>query len=144
MGLKWVSFNVPLEMEHQAKLMRAERDAQYGNIYREFTTDERWVGDLGEIVFDDWLKYNGLKNFSWFLDDVAGNADFELFSKYKIGIKTVKRKVQPQKNYTAQVTAKHANEPVDYFFFMSYEIAIRRMWLLGGIDKERVVYQKVC
>lgn len=59
-----------------------------------------------------------------------------MFSKHKVGIKTVKRKVKPLKNYTTQVTAKHASEPVDYFFFLSYEIVIRRMWLLGGIDKD--------
>lgn len=52
-----------------------------------------------------------------------------------ISVKTVKRKGPPGLSYTAQISAKHADEPVDQFFFMSYEIAARKMWLLGGIDR---------
>lgn len=45
------------EYEERAKQMRAERDRQYGNIYTEAATDERWVGDLGEMVFNSWFKH---------------------------------------------------------------------------------------
>lgn len=117
--------------------MRADRDRQYGNIYTEATTDERWVGDLGEMVFNSWLKHESIQGFEWVLNDAAGQPDFVTALDIRIGIKTVKRKVPPREEYTAQITARHAMEPIDQFFFMTYEIIKRRMWLLGGIYRER-------
>jgi hypothetical protein len=64
------------EYEKRAKQMRAERDRQYGNIYAEAATDERWVGDLGEMVFNSWFKHEGIQGFEWVLDDAAGQPDF--------------------------------------------------------------------
>ncbi|MFC4160727.1 hypothetical protein [Chitinimonas lacunae] len=43
------------------------RNRQYGNIYAEAATDERWVGDLGEMVFNSWLKHEGIQGFEWVL-----------------------------------------------------------------------------
>lgn len=43
--------------EERAKQVRAKRDRQYGTIYTEAATDERWVGDLGEMVFNTWFKH---------------------------------------------------------------------------------------
>ena len=135
----WISLLIAPKYEERAKQMRADRDIQYGNIYREAATDERWVGDLGEIAFNSWFKKKGIQDFKWVLDDAAGQPDFVTALKVGIGVKTVKRKVPPREDYTAQITARHTSEPIDQFFFMTYEIAERRMWLLGGIDKERFV-----
>ncbi|MGU2008106.1 hypothetical protein ACSEQB_01605 [Pseudomonas aeruginosa] len=132
----WISLLIAPEHEERAKQMRAERDRQYGNIYTEAATDERWVGDLGEMVFNSWLKHEGVRGFEWVLDDAAGQPDFVTALNIRIGVKTVKRKVPPREDYTAQITARHAGEPIDQFFFMTYEIAKRRMWLLGGINRE--------
>lgn len=132
----WISLLIAQEHEDRAKQMRADRDRQYGNIYTEAATDERWVGDLGEIVFNSRFKYEGIQGFEWVLDDAAGQPDFVTALKIRIGVKTVKRKVPPREDYTAQITARHAEEPIDQFFFMTYEIAKRQMWLLGGIDRE--------
>lgn len=107
-------------------------DQQYGNIYQEASTDIRWVGDLGEIVFNSWLKASGLTGFGWHQDNTAGKPDFTIRDQ-RIDAKTVKRKVPPQPHYTAQITAQHADHPIDLLFFLSYEIAIQQMWLLGGI-----------
>ncbi|WP_042860403.1 hypothetical protein [Dickeya sp. NCPPB 3274] len=131
----WISVSVPERHEKRAQQIRAERDQQYGNIYSETETDERWVGDLGEMVFNSWLKHEGIKNFEWILDNTAGQPDFVTELNTRIGVKTVKRKVPPLENYTAQITARHANEPIDQFFFMTYELPKRRMWLLGGIER---------
>lgn len=125
------------EFEEQAKQMRATRDRQYGNIYTEAATDKRWVGDLGEKVFKSWFKHEGIQGFKWVLDDAAGAPDFVTALNIRIGVKTVKRKVPPREVYTAQITARHAQEPIEHYFFMTYEIDQRRMWLLGGIDRER-------
>ena len=119
----------------QAKAIRARRDARYGNIYRELSTDERWVGDLGEIVLDRWLSAKGAPHQWLSEDDAAGKHDFEL-AGIRVGAKTVKRKVPMLPHYTAQVTARHVYEPVHQFFFMCYEFPRNAMWLLGGIAKE--------
>jgi len=52
----WISLSIAPEHEARAKQIRTERDRQYGNIYTEATTDERWVGDLGEMAFNSWFK----------------------------------------------------------------------------------------
>ncbi len=133
----WISVDVSKEHENKARDVRAERDRQYGNIFKEAKTDERWVGDLGEMVFDAWLKSERVEGFVWIQDDAAGKADFVLPLNIHVGVKTVKRKVAPRDGYTAQITARHAEEPIEQFFFMSYEISERRMWMLGGIDRAR-------
>jgi|GEM_PF-2997143 len=133
----WISVTILPKHEERAKRMRAERDQQYENIYVEADTDERWVGDLGEIVFDSWFKHEGVSDCEWILNDAAGQPDFVTALNIRIGVKSVKRKVPPKENYTAQITARHADEPIDHYFFMTYEIAKRRMWLLGGIDRDR-------
>lgn len=137
----WISVNVPIAHEQQAQHVRADRDRQYGNIYSEAQTDERWVGDLGELVFNSWLKHSGVQNFQWIKDNAAGKPDFVTANNVRIGVKTVKRKVPPQMSYTAQITARHAKEPTDHFFFLSYEFLPRKMWLLGGIDQKTFLTQ---
>lgn len=131
----WISLSVEQRFEDWARQLRAERDQHYGNIYAEAGTDERWVCDLGEKVFDSWLKHAGVPDFEWVLDGAAGAPDFVTTEGIRIGVKTVKRQVPPQIHYTAQITARHAEEPIDQFFFMSYELLSHRMWLLGGVER---------
>lgn len=133
----WISVVVPPEKEERAKAIRAERDLRYGNIFQENRSDERWVGDLAEMVFRSWLKHEGVSDFKWVVDESAGKPDFILHGTIRIGVKAVKRKVRPRLGYTAQITARHAAEPIEHYFFLTYEIAERRMWLLGGIEQSR-------
>lgn len=132
-SLKWIT--VTEEQEAQAKEIRHKRDGRYSNLYSVSASDERWVGDLGEIVFDAWSRGQAGERLTWILENAAGKADFISHAGVSIGVKTVKRKGPPLMNYEAQISVKHASEPVDQFFFMSYEIALRRMWLLGGIGR---------
>lgn len=132
----WISVSITPGNENRAKQIREDRDKLYQNIFDVRDTDERWVGDLGEMVFNAWFKNKGVEGFEWIQDDAAGRPDFISASGIRIGVKTVKRGGPPKENYTAQVTAKHADEPIDQFLFMSYEIDERKMWILGGIDRE--------
>jgi hypothetical protein len=118
----WISVDVAQEHEKQSRDVRADRDRQYGNIFKEAKTDERWVGDLGEMVFDAWLKSKRVNGFVWIQDDVAGKADFVLPVNVRVGVKTVKRMVAPRDDYIAQITARHAEELIEQFFFMSYAL----------------------
>lgn len=119
-----------------AKRLRAERDRVYPNLYRELPGHERWVGDLGEQLFDRWIR--ALRTDVEFHDELcaAGRPDFTIGGR-TVGVKTVKRTVPMRPGYTAQISTKHAEEPVDYFFFCSYEAPKQRLWLLGGISVAR-------
>ncbi len=122
--------------------MRAQPDEPYGKIYAEVDTDDRWAGEVGEIGFCTWLRRQELTDFEWILEDVAGRPDFVLGGS-TVGVKTVKRKVRMQPHYIAQITARHAHEPVDYFFFACYEFRRQRLWLLGGIERD-LFLRKAC
>jgi hypothetical protein len=119
----------------RAKEIRARRDRRYANLFEEAASDERWVGELGEISFARWLAAERMP-FTWLEDDVAaaGNSDF-LVGGLRVGVKTVKRKVAVRSDYTAQITERHSREPVDAFFFLSYEYPLQCMWLLGGCSR---------
>jgi hypothetical protein len=132
----WLIIDIPAQAEKEAQAIRAERDAVYGNIFLERQSDLRWVGEIGEICFDWWLSRQANLNYRWIKDDAVGRPDF-CIEDVAVGVKTVKRKVPVQATYTAQVTAKHAAEPVAHFFFASYEFTRKKLWLIGGIRRER-------
>lgn len=131
----WIIVDVVPEAVDRAKATRAERDRRYGNIFEEKETDLRWSGDLGEIYFDRWLRHEHVENYQWLTDAPAGKPDF-IVEGTTVGVKTVKRQVEVHSNYTAQVTARHAREPVTHFFFLCYVYPRKEMWLLAGITKE--------
>lgn len=119
-----------------AKEIRSERDRLYKNIYEEESSDMRWVGDLGEIVVNDLLRMCRPNETEWHLDDVVNKPDFT-FCGITLDVKTVKRKVPIKTSYTAQITAKHANTPVQYLVFTSYEFTKNKMHILGAIEKSQ-------
>ncbi len=134
----WIRLPIEKKFEHAAQEFRKTRDEIYGNIYEEKATDSRWVGDLGEWSFNSFLRAYGAHDSHWLKEqDAAGKADFILPGGFSVGVKTVKRKVQPRPSYTAQITAKHAKEPVDGYFFLCYDYVSQSMWLLGGISKKK-------
>jgi hypothetical protein len=130
----WIGVELTDAITKQAKAIRAERDAHYGNIYTEEDTDERWLGDAGEILFSLWLKHHNVSPVEWIRDKAAGKPDFVVVSS-TADVKTVKRSVEMKPHYTAQITARHTKEKVDYYFFCVYEIPTGIFWLLGGIAK---------
>jgi hypothetical protein len=120
----------------EAQRIRNIRDSLYGNIYGEEDTDLRWVGEVGEICFDRWLAENCAVGHEWISDQkAAGKPDFLISPSVPVGLKTVKRKVPVRRGFEAQITARHATEEVDWFFFASYEYLSRQLTLIGGIQK---------
>jgi hypothetical protein len=141
----FIKFEISSDMEKNARKIRTMRDQKYGNIYEEHESDERWVGDLGEICINNWIKSFGFvlrKDYDWVLENASGNPDF-IIGTVSLDVKTVKRKVPPRSNYTAQITARHSREVCDYYFFCSYEIVRKIMWLLGGISKQDFLNQAI-
>ena len=131
----WVVLKANEADEAHAANIRAQRDRKYGNIFSTQATDARWVGDLGEILLDRWFSQNGLSS-QWITEDSAGNADFILSNGIRLGVKTVKRQGAPAPHYTAQITKRHAKEPVDFYVFLSYDLPRKAMYLLGTLERD--------
>ncbi len=131
----------PADVQH-AQAIRARRDALYSNIYEEEATDQRWVGDLGEICIAAWLDAERVP-YEWLAGDkAAGLHDFAL-AGWRMGVKTVKRRVAVRSDYTAQVTRRHVHEPVDGFLFLTYHEPNNAMYLLGAIGRKRFLQEAV-
>lgn len=120
----------------QARLIRQERDEKYGNLYTESSTDERWVGDLGEIVVNDLLKMCSESGTQWHTSDVTGKPDFSFFD-VTFDVKTVKRAVSIKSHYGAQISAKHLSTEMDYLVFCCYQTKTEELVVLGAIEKEK-------
>jgi len=131
-----VTFDVSDEMIVEAKKIRAKRDEIYGNIYQDRDTDERWVGDLGEIVINHALMLCREYDTIWHNElQAAGNEDFT-FCHLPLEVKTVKRKVPLRPHYKAQITARHIDSPADWLVFLSYEYPVKKMHVKGVMHKD--------
>lgn len=121
-----------------ARTLRIARDKIYMNIFEENTSDERWIGELGEQCFDYLIRDNKIQAKWLNMKEAADKPDFVLEHRsWSVDVKTVKRKVPLKENYTAQITARHAQKPVDLYFFCSYEFQKQIMWMIGIISKDR-------
>lgn len=129
-----VTFEVSEEVISRAREIRAMRDSQYGNIYDEKSSDMRWVGEIGEIIINDALMLCNPDDTAWLTDDVTNQGDFT-FLGLDIDVKTVKRKVPMRTHYKAQITARHANKPIDYLLFTCYEYPKKKLHILGVMGK---------
>lgn len=135
-SLQLISTTVEAASIDRAKAIRARRDAIYRNIYPEHDTDARWVGDLAEICVDEWLEAEHIPR-EWLAGDKAAGLHDFMVAGWRMDIKAVKRKVVVREDYTAQVTAKHADEPVDGYLFATWHTETNNMWLLGAIGRQR-------
>ena len=135
-----VTIDVSEEDINQAKEIRQERDNIFGNIYPESETDQRWSGDLGEIIVNKLFCMCRPLSTDWHLEDVAGKPDFT-FCGVTLDIKTVKRKVPMRTSYGAQITAKHIATPMDYIVFTCFEYPVNKLHVLGAIKKKDFIKQ---
>ena len=141
-----VTFSVPDEVINEAMQMRAKRDAIYGNIYQESSTDMRYVGDLGEIVINRAFTMCKPESTIWHNQlDAAGDHDFD-FCSLPIEVKTVKRKVPLRLHYKAQITARHMSKSADWLIFTCYEFPRKLLHIKGVMHindfKEKAEYFK--
>lgn len=134
----WFTTRVDDSAIRQAQVMMQNGDAIFANnLFVEETGDARWVGFLGEFLFNEWLGgMTADENFVWFNDaDGAGLTDFQVFGR-GVGIKSVKRSVPMRPSYEAQISTRHAKEPSDYYVFGCYETSSRLFHILGAIGRE--------
>jgi hypothetical protein len=132
----WVRFQATQENIALSKKRRLEKDQIYTNLYVEAPTDSRWIGELGEIYFDQWINNENVPNAEWLMEKPLGNPDF-IINGNRIDVKTVKRKDQMHPSYGVQVSSKQIATPMDDYFFICYLTSTRMLLLLGGITKPR-------
>jgi hypothetical protein len=137
----FISIPVEDEVIEYAVSIRKDRDSKLKNIFQEKNTDMRHVGEVGELAFGHYLNQYRADLTKWLVDGkVTHQPDF-IFAGQKIGVKTVKRKVDMKMDYLAQITASHQHEPVDFYFFCCFETHTHELVLLGGIEKKRFLEQ---
>ena len=129
----WVTCQPIPAMIEYAQDLRSERDKLWPDIYPEEDGDMKWTGELGELCVIAWLRSLGIAG-KWHKGNPIDKPDVTTDDKsVRIGVKTVKRQVRMQEDYTAQISAKHRNENADWFFFLCYEQPWNQMVLLGAI-----------
>ena len=120
--------------------IRESRDQLYKNIYEEQDSDERWVGDLGEILFDRLMEEQGFV-YNWYNQlEAAKLPDFSIFG-FDSDLKVNKRQalIMPhQVHYGCQISAEQAPYCTSrMFIFGNYCIEKKTLQILGAISKQR-------
>jgi hypothetical protein len=136
--MTWRTIPVSDAAIERAKKLREWRDERYGNVFSVRKTDERWVGEVGEIVLDAWLRARwraGTGQAHYWSQQVARGVPDYWVGVTSLDLKTIKRQDPPKPHYTQQVTARHAHEDVDYFAFATYVVSEQRLYLHGAIER---------
>lgn len=135
----WLVFDVHDDALAWSYGNRARRDSRYQNRYAPRPGDQRWVGDLGELVFDWWLESLGIAR-TWILEGpTAGKTDF-VIGGTRVDVKTahIGAPWKHDPGYGCQAHKEHVEKPhSDDFFFAAYEAGRREMLLVGGVTVER-------
>lgn len=120
------------------RMAARDSEARSLGVRSHFESDLRWVGDLGEVAFDRWLRESlGIEPLHSWNGGVDGKPDFEV-AGHRVGLKTRYSNVTTRADFYAVVPAQHLDrEQEDEWFFANYETRAGRLVLLGGIDKVR-------
>ena len=135
----WIVVDVVEEAVRKAKAIRTARSHLYDNPNSK-PSAWFWVGDLGEVYVDRWLRYEGVCDYEWFVNDPVGKPDFQV-GPVSVDVKTVKRQRPPHADYSAHVRADQIGHEFDQYFFCCYSISTNEMWLLGGITRPEFLAQ---
>lgn len=129
----------------RAHNMRAQRDGLLTTERMIFTPpvgDVRWIGELGELIFDYWLRDFDVAahEYRWIMNgtDILTAPDF-IVHGVRISIKTVQRVTVPRAEWTCSLAEKHMKQQADEIFWLNYDVPKQRMCLLGGIAKSAFV-----
>ena len=114
----WYIVAFEQETINSIKQDRCEKDKhQWGN---RFDSDTRWVGDLGELAFKDWLNEIGFPYNYWTNKQFKDTRDFTV-GRLEIDVKTIATNYFPKRSYSCQVAASQLkNEAVNTYVFSRY------------------------
>ncbi len=130
----WLAIDVTDGMLEEAHRMRAKRDLTHGNTCARRDRDAPWVGDLGEIICNQWLWTCAAGFFEWFTEEPKGKPDFILHG-VRVDVKSQRlRRGRFGTGYGVVAHKHHVEKPVaDTFLFGAYTEEYREMLFLGGI-----------
>lgn len=131
----WLARNPSVEAINVAKLQRFARDSHHPNLFEQAEGNDRWVGDLAGLGFENWLRtarlefrHNG---------GVDGLPDFFL-GGLGVGLKCRTSGVRFRPHFVVNVPDEHMRRiGEDIFFFAAYEESSNRLLLLGCMAKTR-------
>lgn len=133
----WPMFYAPTRGIQVAQSLREARDRIYSDLYYVEDTDLRWAGDLAELMVSEHLQHQLGPTVTWHNElNAAGKPDITV-GDVRIGVKCVKRSVCMRPSYSAQISARHKAEDVDFFLFTSYWYPRRLLYVLGLIEPAR-------
>jgi hypothetical protein len=95
-----------------------------------------WCGDLGEIIFDAWLREQAIAH--WWDPRRDLLYDF-VIGPMLIDVKTVSRSVYPQKHFTHFVNCSQFERSTAGFYFLATYVAeTKQLCMIGGCPRDVV------
>jgi hypothetical protein len=136
----WVQVEVSQDYVDLAHEMYDERVEIHKNISGLEVGDNIWVGDLGEIVLDEWLTHHGLAHHWGQPDEQLTEPDFRIGDAI-IDAKTSLRNNRPHRHWTVGFPEHQLRKPIGGYFFMVYRPPQWKgephlVWLLGAIPRK--------
>lgn len=126
-----VELHVSAAEHRRAKATRRERDQKLRNDFVESASDKRYGGDLGEMMFDKWVRSH-TPRYRWLQDIDGKQPDFEI-EGMTVEVKTAKYWKPLDESSFAMVNRHRVETPYDWFFFTRWDSHTFRIILTGGI-----------
>ena len=132
------------ETIEKAKMVRQQRMREFdssSNYIIDKPTDKRWVGDLGEFGFARWLSDHNV-DYQWITEGVGHAPDYIINGCIRLDLKTCPRPTPVKQDWYCVEIGAHNLVPEkakDWYFFASFQIAEKRLWLLGGMRHQNVL-----
>ena len=134
-----IRIEVTEDQIEEAHERRRQGIALYGHLpnTRNMTPDQ-WVGDLGEIIMEQWLNQNDIRHVWFSVEEQRTKPDFLIKDELHLEVKTCGRNFFTRDDYEAGVNLEQyeRNDNTDEYFFMSYHKGEGIMELLGYMPKE--------
>jgi len=128
------TMQVSEETENRAKRFRAERQQWLADAFAVSAERKPWVGDLAEIVLNDWLERYGVEKV-WYELDPRGKADF-LIEGITIEVKCLWTQSVPQMHWGVLVGTDRVYIKPDYYLWARYHQPSRTLHWQGAATAE--------
>lgn len=135
----WPVIETTLAMHREAQEIRARRANAGGIIYT--TADgikmnaKRWLGELGPIAIEQWLRECGVLDADWIRRKHRYSADFTLGEDHaQVRVRTTQR-ASPTPDYFVGLNERHAKHPRETNYLVAcFNPRNLRLVIVGGIQ----------
>jgi hypothetical protein len=138
---EWITMEIDEGDEFKASNLVVKSLGKFYNRFKErdeIRKQRMFIGYIGAIKFNQFLNLKNIRHdVHWFNEDGSPDTfDFRINDK-TIDIKTLKRTVNPQEYYRADVIGGEHGEHgriCNYYCFISFNLTTKKVFLLGGIS----------